>query len=243
MDDIYGHLLDKIKKLTNALYRVTDLLSDKEPLKWTLRNKAVIIYENLVSVILLTGEVKDKNYILNETLNYISQLINTLELVSMGTYVSNLNFEILKKEYINLKSFIEGSKDEIVAEQKLLPVCADRPETAESIEHNGQAAKSNGQKTSIGHKTDVQDRVLHKRVARKENGLKIDDRKIDDRKQKIFELIKKEGAKTISEITPLFSGVSAKSVQRDLLELVRTGKLNAEGEKRWRKYKLTNAAF
>ncbi len=237
MDDIYGHLLDKIKKLTNALYRVTDLLSDKEPLKWTLRNKAVIIYENLVSVILLTGEVKDKNYILNETLNYISQLINTLELVSMGTYVSNLNFEILKKEYVNLKSFIEGSKDEIVAEQKLLPACAGGPETAESMGHNGQAAKSNGQKTSIGHKTDVQDRVLHK-VPRKENGLKI-----DDRKQKIFELIKKEGAKTISEITPLFSGVSAKSVQRDLLELVRTGKLNAEGEKRWRKYKLTNAAF
>lgn len=228
MDDIYRHLLDKIKKLTNALYRVTDLLSDKEPLKWTLRNKAVIIYENLVSVILLTGEVKDKNYILNETLNYISQLINTLELVSMGTYVSNLNFEILKKEYINLKSFIEGSKDEIVAEQKLL---------AESIEHNGQTAKSNGQKTSIGHKTDAQHQVSHK-VPRKENGLKI-----DDRKQKIFELIKKEGAKTISEITPLFSGVSAKSVQRDLLELVKTGKLNAEGEKRWRKYKLTNATF
>ncbi|MBU4223974.1 hypothetical protein KJ934_02010 [Patescibacteria group bacterium] len=231
MDDIYRHLLDKIKKLTNALYRVTDLLSDKEPLKWTLRNKAVIIYENLVSVILLTGEVKDKNYILNETLNYISQLINTLELVSMGTYVSNLNFEILKKEYINLKSFIEGSKDEIVAEQKLLP------ETAESIGHNGQTAKSNGQKTFIGHKADVQDSVLHK-TPRKENGFKI-----DDRKQKIFELIKKEGAKTISEITPLFSGVSAKSVQRDLLELVRTGKLNAEGEKRWRKYKLTNAVF
>lgn len=237
MDDIYRHLLDKIKKLTNALYRVTDLLSDKEPLKWTLRNKAVIIYENLVSVILLTGEVKDKNYILNETLNYISQLINTLELVSMGTYVSNLNFEILKKEYINLKSFIEGSKDEIVAEQKLLSACADRPETAESIEYNGQTAKSNGQKTSIGHKTDAQHQVSHK-APRKENGLKI-----DDRKQKIFELIKKEGAKTISEITPLFSGVSAKSVQRDLLELVKTGKLNAEGEKRWRKYKLTNATF
>jgi hypothetical protein len=232
MDDIYGHLLGKIKKLTNALYRVTDLLSDKEPLKWTLRNKAVIIYENLVSVILLTGEVKDKNYILNETLNYISQIINTLELVLMGTYVSNLNFEILKKEYINLKLFIEGSKDEIVAEQKLLP------ETAESIGHNGQTANSNGQKTSIGHKA-----PRHDSVARKAADAGIGLPAQAGRKQKIFEFIKKEGAKTISEITPFFKGVSPKSVQRDLLELVRTGKLRAEGEKRWRKYKLTDAAF
>lgn len=231
MDDIYGHLLDKIKKLTNALYRVTDLLSDKEPLKWTLRNKAVIIYENLVSVILLTGEVKDKNYILNETLNYISQLINTLELVSMGTYVSNLNFEILKKEYINLKSFIEGSKDEIVAEQKLL------------------SDTSIGQKADNGHKADAQHSVPRK-APRKDDIVRHSVANTEmvantgiDRKQKIFELIKKEGAKTISEITPFFSGVSAKSVQRDLLELVRTGKLNAEGEKRWRKYKLTDVAF
>lgn len=237
MDDIYGHLLDKIKKLTNALYRVTDLLSDKEPLKWTLRNKAVVIYENLVSVILLTGEVKDKNYILNETLNYVSQIINTLELVSMGTYVSNLNFEILKKEYINLKLFIEGSKDEILAEQKLLPAM------------EGLSDTSIGQKADNGHKEDAQHSVPRK-VPRKDDIVRHRVANTEmvantgiDRKQKIFEFIKKEGAKTISEITPFFKGISPKSVQRDLLELVRTGKLNAEGEKRWRKYKLTDAAF
>ena len=39
--DIYGFVTDRIQKLTAALYRVTDLLSDKEPIKWTLRDKAL----------------------------------------------------------------------------------------------------------------------------------------------------------------------------------------------------------
>ncbi len=37
-----GELLcDRIQKITEALYRVTDLLSDKEPLKWQLRDSAI----------------------------------------------------------------------------------------------------------------------------------------------------------------------------------------------------------
>ena len=46
--DIYGYVTDRIQKLTAALYRVTDLLSDKEPLKWTLRDKALNLYDDLV---------------------------------------------------------------------------------------------------------------------------------------------------------------------------------------------------
>lgn len=99
--DTYGHIMDKAQKLTAALYRVTDLLSDREPLKWVLRKRAVNIYNNLLII-------KNNGKILNAVLENLSCLAKNLELVSLGTYISNLNFEILKKEYNNLKSLIEG---------------------------------------------------------------------------------------------------------------------------------------
>ena len=91
--DIYGYVTDRIQKLTAALYRVTDLLSDKEPLKWTLRDKAINLYDNLVSV----KNTKDKDSLLDTSLKNFAQIVASLELVSAGVCVSNLNFEILKK--------------------------------------------------------------------------------------------------------------------------------------------------
>jgi len=183
------YVMDRIKKLTSALYRVTDLLSDKEPLKWTLRNKAIDLYDNLL---------KDKNIVL-------SDIINMLDLFLPESSISNLNYDILKKEYIKLKSFIEENKETLIPEQKLV---IDLSIGQDSI---GQVAS----------KSDFETRS----------------RTSSSRKEKILEFLN-QGPKTISEITPLFQEISEKSIQRDLIDLVRLGKVATEGEKRWRKYKL-----
>lgn len=191
--DSYGHIMDKAQKLTGALYRVTDLLSDKEPLKWILREKAVNIYNNLLIV-------KNNGSILNSIFDDLSCLTKNLELVSLGTYISNLNFEILKKEYINLKSLIQG--------ENLSDI---------SIGH------------LIGHSNvDVGNRVSDT------VGNSVSD--ISNRKQKIVDFLKNQGPKTISEVAPILEGISEKSLQRDLADLVQIGKIKASGEKRWRRY-------
>ncbi len=177
------YVMDRIKKLTNALYRVTDLLSDKEPLKWTLRDKAIDLYNNLI----------------NNKFDGFSMIINILDLFSPESSISNLNYDILKKEYIKLKSFIEENKETIIPEQSLILDL--------SIGQN-----------SIGHTEEIHTS--------------------NSRKEKILEFLKDQGSKTISEITPLFQEISEKSIQRDLIDLVRLGKVVTEGEKRWRKYKL-----
>jgi len=172
--------MDRIKKLTNALYRVTDLLSDKEPFKWTLRDKAIDIYSNL------TNNKKNTDF---------SEIVNILDLFSPESSIYNLNYDILKKEYIKLKS--------IIPEQKLFI----------DISTIGQSP--------IGLKSDFEARS----------------RTSGSRKEKILEFLN-QGPKTISEITPLFQEISEKSIQRDLIDLTKLGKVATEGEKRWRKYKL-----
>ena len=134
--DIHGYVTDRIQKLTAALYRVTDLLSDKEPLKWTLRDKALNLYDDLVSV----KNTKDKDSLLDNSLKKLPrQIVASLELVSAGVCVSNLNFEILKREYLFLKNFIEGKKTDIAYDSKILSELEKLGSSASSWKPNFQA--------------------------------------------------------------------------------------------------------
>ena len=209
INNLYGHIMDKVQKITGALYRVTDLLSDKEPLKWTLRDKALSLHNNLMSI----KFIKDKDGVLDDTLNCLFQIIKSLELVSMGFFVSNLNFEILKKEYINLRNFIEGKKFDITAEKRLLSGFSPRKEKSKKERYGA----------GIEAPTDVQEEISGP----------------ENRKEKILEFMRTGGEKTMGEIALIFSGgISEKAVQRDLFYLVKSGKLVAKGDKRWRKYEL-----
>jgi len=118
----FSDIKDKTKKLTGALYRVTDLMSDREPLKWTLRNKGVSLYDNITSF----DSIKDKNATINEIMDSLAQIVSVLDLCANGTNsISVLNFEILKREYENLRFFIEGKKDILATEPLLLAEIAD----------------------------------------------------------------------------------------------------------------------
>jgi hypothetical protein len=206
--DTKGNILDKVQKLTNALYRVTDLLSDREPLKWALRNKAIKIYNNLLSLLLPEQEIKDKNNIINEIINSLSQIINLLDFASNGSSVSSINFKILSKEYSNLKSFVDGKRGDITQEQKLL---IDFNEKTEN--------KQNNKKESIGHS-----------IGRGNNLNNM------ERKNRILDCLKNKGPKTISEIKTDFPETGEKTIQRDLIKMTQMGKIRADGERRWRKY-------
>lgn len=222
----YDALLGKVQKLTGVLYRVTDLYTDKEPLKWTLRNNALDIYVSLMSVI-HSGEMSVRTSSgIGEVLNSISRIVCSLELASVEGSVLALNFDVLKKEYLSLKSFLESEKDGLSPERKYLLgpdfgfSFGDVARPGTPALKNGTPARKMGEGNFIGRRT---------------NSLP---KEFNDRKNKIVSFLSGNGKKTVKEITSIFEGVSEKTVQRYLLDLVRSGKLAAEGEKRWRKYEL-----
>lgn len=227
--DIYNYITDRTQKITSALYRVTDLLSDKEPLKWTLRDKAIGLHDNLVSI----KNTKDKDYLLDDSLKKILQIIKSLELVAFGVCVSNLNFEILKREYSLLRDFIEGKKTDMANDPKILleiPVFNNKKKQETSIPHSQKEITGNNNQSSIieANKTSL----FYESAKQQE----IDPQ---SRKGRVIEMLKGGQAKSVNEIAVNFSGeVSEKSIQRDLLDLVRMGKISAMGDKRWRKYEM-----
>lgn len=229
--DIYGYVTDRIQKLTAALYRVTDLLSDKEPIKWTLRDKALNIYDDLVSV----KNTKDKDSLLDNLLKNFAQIVASLELVSAGVSVSNLNFEILKREYLFLKNFIEGKKTDIAYDSNILSELEKFGSSAPAWKPSLRAGQTAARK-ELPEKSPINP-VVYPAGDGAYNGSSTQEINPQSRKGKVLDFLKSGPAKSVNEIAVIFNGeISEKSIQRDLLDLVKIGKISAIGDKRWRKY-------
>jgi len=229
--DIYGYVTDRIQKLTAALYRVTDLLSDKEPIKWTLRDKALSLYDDLVSV----KDIKNKDSLLDNSLKNFTQIIKSLELVSAGVCISNLNFEILKREYLFLRNFIEGKKTDMAYDSKMLLELEKLGSSYSSWKPNSQA----GQNQGVFEKTVERKELFPKSPINSAYSKETSLQEINpqSRKGKVLDFLRGGPAKSVNEIAVIFNGeISEKSIQRDLLDLVKMGKISAIGDKRWRKY-------
>ncbi len=232
---ITSQLAERVKKISEALYRVTELYSDKEPLKWQMRTTGLELFN------FLTSNEEKEIFDANKIFDLIRQLNRLLELAYVSsTFVSSINFEILRREYLSLSDSIakqmEKRKQEFLSLENLLPV---------SI---GQTADSNGQ-TAIDNGHNGQEEKESKELKEtefpignsvsKSNGQPIF---LKERKRKILTLIKDNNADnsdnwlTIREISSSLPEYGGKSIQRDLLELVESGVLKKAGDKRWRKY-------
>ncbi len=64
--------------------------------------------------------------------------------------------------------------------------------------------------------------------------------KKNTRRSIIIGLLKRKKEVMIKDITPLITGCSEKTIQRELLSMVKSGVIRKEGEKRWSRYSLGN---
>mgnify|MGYP001572747623 FL=1 len=87
---MFEELKQRALKITEALYRTTELFSDAEPLKWSLRKASLEILDVVSSADVAKAESLTKSLLLK------------LELASSGTFISKVNFEVLEREYLAL---------------------------------------------------------------------------------------------------------------------------------------------
>ena len=233
----------KTNKLVTALYMVTDIMDKAEPLRSKLRTLGI----NIVSDIKLVPDS-------------INNILSLLDIAFALKMISEMNCSILKKEFLELKQFIQESNvqnnpvwlEEFFMESSPSPLQGEGGGEVSLI--IPKKTTEIGQKNSIGHGNQNSSRLgvqkgstlmkalqnvhMSNRIASPDfNTLK------KQRREEILKIIKTSpNGATITDIRTLATGslvsCGEKTLQRELVSMTHDGVLEKTGEKRWSRYSL-----
>ncbi len=150
------------------------------------------------------------------TLSLIEEIISLTDIAVLDRRASMMNFSILRDGYSNLQTEF----------QKYLNLNADWYKRAllPASPSLGGPNQTNQQSSQIDSPK-ITPKISH-------NPPKTD----TGRRDKILDFIKQNNWSSIRDIAKFIPGVSSKTVQRELAELVRIGTLKKTGERRWSRY-------
>ncbi len=223
----------KAEKITAALYLVSSLLKDSEPIKWDIREKGLSFLSAAIS--LNGAEPVDKNEVLQALFSTAFETISILNVAAISGLISEMNYSVLKLE---IEAIVTLLKQRVVEDASRAGyVLSDSFfKTDDSLLLRTDASKNSHQ---TPHHTAVPiSKNTHESKELKKDKIAIKDKK-DDRKTVIIELLKKQSNLTIKDFTKVIHNCSEKTIQRELLDLVSKGVIKKEGERRWSTYSLT----
>jgi len=248
---------NKTQKLITALYMVTDIMDSEEPIRHKLRDLgSEIISDMYIVQSNLSGHTEPRNLY-----DRISEIVSFLDIASAMSFISEMNYSILKKEFKELKRQMEeyiGTKNSWLTGF----ISEDRYIRQESGLSNGHIKRINlgVQKGSTLMKA-LSDKNFTKKtnkfsvsntVENNQNKLNSNKKSLDfavlkkQRRDNIMDIIRNNGGdSSIKDIREKINiGVtddmicSEKTLQRELVSMVKDGVLNKAGEKRWTQYSI-----
>jgi len=255
----------KTEKLTLALYLVSGLLSDKEPLKWKIRDKAIVLLDYAKGAIDEGENVSDRE---DSFMRVSHEIVALLEIASLSGMVSDMNYSVLKRECFHALDVFRSVRayekkhggvlfldnffvaDDSVTGEHDRPVSAvsffDEPASVRGAPPRADAAKGSYKGHGKGQQSKghifplgtIQGKMAPSQKEPPKNFVDRSPRQGHDRKDTILDMFKKnKGTEfTIRDISENVSGCSAKTIQRELAALVLAGTLIRTGDRRWSRY-------
>jgi hypothetical protein len=230
-DASFTFAFKKTEKLASAVYMITNLFSENEPMKWTLRKKV----SELLSFIVGYKDIKDSS--LNDysytVRTKILEVVSMLEVCFRAGLLSQMNYSIIKQEFSNLSdAFVAQNSQnknahfdgisknffDVVDNRHRMPAMTFVPSNNVAV-HERSVASENEIKDRIF----VPENVVVKRT---------------NRQNIILGLLKKKKELTIKDIAQVIKDCSEKTIQRELIAFIDSGVLKRTGERRWSKYSL-----
>jgi hypothetical protein len=252
------YLYQKVKKLSAALYLITSLLDENEPLRVAIRSLSTGLL-SINAKLYSTPDFKRKE--ISEKLeSIILEAISLLEVGALNGLVSNMNLDVLKREFhevvVKYHDFEADSETQSVA---LEPFFLSDENSDHDTDKKGKrsqnslsenvsytAPKKNIENTVLYNKT-ASTKISHEEDLPSEfNEMKSE--KLKDfgsvavkknrRQSLIVGLLKRKREIMIKDVVGIISDCSEKTIQRELSLLVDSGLLKKEGERRWTRYSL-----
>jgi hypothetical protein len=237
----------KTNKLITALYMVTDIMDKDEP----LRNKLRILGTEIIS---------DMNYSPSNVPNKIFEIMSFLDIASAVNIISSMNCNILRKEFTELDHSIKESIGEVKTLNKQMDLSEFFKEEITSVRQGlfeikkenyiGHYSKGHQYSTGVGiQKGSTLMKALSDKInpEARTQGLQNFDKLKKQRRDDIINIIKtiggngtikdiKDKAQSSSKEFGSFISSSEKTLQRELVSMVKDNILSKTGEKRWSKY-------
>jgi hypothetical protein len=225
----------RLEKLSSAIYIVTDLVSDSEPLKWKLRQTSLSLLSDT------------SGYKLNISEN-IYKIVSFLDIALVGNIISEMNASVLKHEFESLIKVMDNIKKEDLVGSLFM---YEKNEIG-IIENDGNNSNHNKGHADVDvlYKTNKDHTVDNdKQNPKGHKGLPFVERSFVSTKSKskndkherrsiILGTVRKKKEVSVKDISILISDCSEKTIQRELISMVKDKILNKKGEKRWSRYSL-----
>lgn len=223
-----AHAYKRTEKILLAIHLVTNLVPEKEPARKAIRDKSIHTLSDMLQ--LRSGFNSVGSEQLNHVVASVYEMISLLNILHVAGFVSDMNLEVLKRELRSLIVFLREAESTGTAEKVMIN--DDHFKTEKSIKgHTLKDSYMSFNKKDTSKKTYT-------------NGNRHDSKKTtqassrSERRSTILNLIKDKKTVNIKDISTVITDCSEKTLQRELISLVRDGVLKKEGERRWSVYSL-----
>ena len=234
-DPAYLFVFKKTEKIVAAIYLVTNLISDTEPVKNNLRKTALDLMSDMSVVKKLP--VSQTRQLVVGLMTTVSEIVSVLKIAFIAEHVSSMNYSIIHSELVALMNNLDVLRPENILNGSLLlsqdffntpaPVFqTNKPATNYINQHQ---FPSKGQYRTSNNLKDNQYPQPPK------DNLK--DTK-SERRETIIKLLKVGKPLGIKDFSNEIKNCSEKTLQRELLAMVENGVLKKTGERRWSLYSL-----
>ncbi len=240
-------LYKKTEKIVTAVHLVTNHIKDEDTIKWHLRKRSLDLLSDILT--LYHFQLSDRKQS-GKVLGLISEILSLFDIAHQSHIVSEMNATIMKREVTSLFVLIEEQVEgEGVAQSLILSdEFFDTPSSENSIASNnnsslvgslpsvGDAHKGHYKRhEDMSFKTRLPAGAVTQKKSQKISADLVKD-KGEERRKIILDILTKSQNIGVNELIGLITDCSEKTIQRQLLSMVKEGVLKKEGERRWSRY-------
>jgi DNA-binding transcriptional ArsR family regulator len=228
------YIFKKTEKITAALYLVSGLLHDEEPMKWELRDRGIDLLSS--SFTASSSVPGDKSAVVQSLFTAALETLSLLNVARISNLISEMNHRLLVREIDHIIGML-------------------RDRLAQSAENAGYVLSESFFKTpdlfAYGFKSDTRTNRVGTSINSALSALKGTEAeqgyskghannpdKRSQRQEAIINVLKGQSNLTIKDFAKVIKDVSEKTIQRELLDLVSKGIVKKEGKRRWSRYSL-----
>lgn len=246
-------LLHHMNKINQALYMVTDLIDDTVSLRSVIRNTGISIGHTFIEVISTSKYTTLKHMI--DIKNNLVYLMHSFDMLYRYHNVSQMNYQIihteLEKIYTHVSTYIqekESTRDSIA--ETLHTDFFKAPKDLSVSTREVFSEKKHDDSLPLLQEVTIPTEVSHhviKDIPKDTHPAKVPLTVAtppgvisakEKRHSNIINILKQKKDASINDICNLFKDCSSKTIQRDLIELIKNKKVVKRGDRRWSTYSL-----